>query len=44
VPPTSDGIIEPQASRVARDGERKYEPITFREFSEQMFKTIGVYS
>jgi isopenicillin N synthase-like dioxygenase len=44
VAPTPDGVIVPQPSRIARDGEKRYEAITFRKFSEQMFKTIGVYS
>ncbi|KAF2785925.1 putative leucoanthocyanidin dioxygenase [Melanomma pulvis-pyrius CBS 109.77] len=43
VPPDSHGIIEPQPSRVAKDGKQMYEPVTFAEYSEQMFRTINVY-
>ncbi|KAL8863817.1 MAG: hypothetical protein Q9174_007538 [Haloplaca sp. 1 TL-2023] len=43
VPPSSDGLIEPQPSRVAKDGEQKYEPVTFKEYSEQAFKAINNY-
>ncbi|KAF2704180.1 putative leucoanthocyanidin dioxygenase [Pleomassaria siparia CBS 279.74] len=43
VPPDSHGLIEPQPSRVAKDGRRNYEPVTFEEYSEQMFRTIGVF-
>ncbi|KAF2868456.1 putative leucoanthocyanidin dioxygenase [Massariosphaeria phaeospora] len=44
VPPSSDGVIEPQPSRVAKDGKRLYELVTFKEYSEQMFRTINMYS
>ncbi|KAF2731974.1 putative leucoanthocyanidin dioxygenase [Polyplosphaeria fusca] len=43
VPPRSDGMIEPQPSRVLRDGRQKYEPVTFKEYSEQSFKAINSY-
>jgi hypothetical protein len=43
VPPDSHGIIEPQPSRVEKDGKQMYEPVTFEEYSEQMFRTTNVY-
>lgn len=43
VSPSSDGIIQPQASRVAKDGKQIYEPVTFMEYSEQMFQRTNVY-
>lgn len=44
VPPNSEGVIEPQPSRVAKDGVRKYEPVKFKDYSLQAFATINVYS
>jgi isopenicillin N synthase-like dioxygenase len=41
MPPTGDGLIEPQPSRVEKDGKRVYEPVTFNEYSERMFETTG---
>ena len=43
VPPDSHRVIEPQASRVAKDGKQMYDPVTFAQYSEQMFRTIGVF-
>ncbi|PVI08348.1 putative leucoanthocyanidin dioxygenase [Periconia macrospinosa] len=44
VPPNSDGIIRPQPSRVEKDGEEKYEVVTFREYSRKAFESMNVYN
>ncbi|KAF2649778.1 putative leucoanthocyanidin dioxygenase [Lophiostoma macrostomum CBS 122681] len=41
VPPSGDGLIEPQPSRVEKDGKRVYEPVTFNEYATRMFETTG---
>jgi isopenicillin N synthase-like dioxygenase len=44
VPPSSDGVVRPQPSRVERDGEQKYEAVTFKEYSRKAFEAMNVYS
>ncbi|KAF2640373.1 putative leucoanthocyanidin dioxygenase [Massarina eburnea CBS 473.64] len=43
VAPEPDGIIQPQPSRVAADGEQHYDPVTFIDYSMKMLETINVY-
>ena len=43
VPPLADGVVEPQPSRISKDGKKVYDPVTFNEYSERMFQTVNVY-
>lgn len=43
-PPSSKSIIRPQPSLVQKDGEQKFEAITFEEYSRRMFESTNVYS
>jgi isopenicillin N synthase-like dioxygenase len=43
VVPEPDAIVKPQPSRIAVDGEKMYEPVTFMEYSTKMFETVNVY-